>query len=246
MAFIGYKPYKQTNTQTEYIVLLFSEAFKQTVPVKDRVYTVDVISHQPNIGSGGRKTNHSGVSGVSDFGIKKTFEPQRSHIGNEARFENRPQTGTESGGGTQDGSESGGGNQDGSESGGENQDGSESYSGYQDGSESGGGNQDGSESYVGYQDGSESGGGYQDGSESYSGYQDDSESGGGYRDVTESYVGYQDGTESEVVYQGDSEAEYDQDLDSNYYPTKSVQDEQEDFLILEEQDGAVDDSGLSF
>ena len=226
MAFIGYKPYKQTNRQTEYTVLLFSEAFKQTVPVKDRVYTVDVISHQPNIGSGGRKTNHSGVSGVSDFGIKKTFEPQRSHIGNEARFENRPQTGSESGGGTQDGSESGGGNQDGSESGGENQDGSESYSGYQ--------------------DGSESGGGYQDGSESYSGYQDDSESGGGYRDVTESYVGYQDGTESEVVYQGDSEAEYDQDLDSNYYPTKSVQDEQEDFLILEEQDGDVDDSGLSF
>ena len=169
------------------------------MPVKDRVYTVDVISHQPNIGSGGRKTNHSGVSGVSgvsDFGIKKTFEPQRSHIGNEARFENRPQTGTESGGGTQDGSESGGGNQD-----------------------------------V---------------SESYSGYQDDSESGGGYRDVTESYVGYQDGTESEVVYQGDSEAEYDQDLDSNYYPTKSVQDEQEDFLILEEQDGDGDDSGLSF
>ena len=121
----------------------------------DHVYTVSVISHQPNIGPGSRKTDHTELEEVFDL------DSQRSRDGTTENFGNRPQS--------------------------------------------------------------------------------DSAAGAEYQDDTESDIAdYQ----NDYTLQDDSEATFDPNSDTEYYPTDVHQEEQED--VLEEEDEYIDDSGLSF
>ena len=120
----------------------------------DRVYTVSVISHQPNIGPGSRKTDHTELEEEYDL------DSQRSQDGTTESFGNRPQSG--------------------------------------------------------------------------------SAAGAEYQDDTESDIDYQ----NDYTLQDDSEATFDPNSDTEYFPTDLDQEEQED--VLEEADEDIDDSGLSF
>ena len=66
----------------------------------DHVYTVNVISHQPNIGPGSRKTDYTELEEVYDL------DSQRSQVGTTESFGNRPQSGSAAGAEYQDDTES--------------------------------------------------------------------------------------------------------------------------------------------